>query len=136
MLVLLVINTRRMRTLSNDQKQIAVRLTISVDVEFADRLCGRREKLELSTTEFKILCLPMESKGGVVTRERLMTEVWDHLNDETQSRTVDMHISTLRKKLRKGGDYLKTKRGVGYFIRDSESEDYSGIGVILALWIS
>ena len=78
---------------------------------------GESGKLELSNTEFKVLKMMMESRGRIVTRERLMTEVWD-MNDETQTRTVDMHISTLRRKLGPAADLLKTKRGVGYFLSE------------------
>lgn len=74
-------------------------------------------QLEISLTEFKILRVLIESKGRIVTRERLLNDVWD-LNDETQTRTVDMHISTLRKKLGSAGEFLKTKRGVGYFLEE------------------
>lgn len=74
-------------------------------------------KLELTNTEFKILKLLVESKGRIVTRERLMSDVWD-LNEDIQTRTMDMHISTLRKKLGKGGELLKTKRGIGYYLSD------------------
>lgn len=78
---------------------------------------GESSKLELTQTEFKILRVVVESKGRIVTRERLMTEVWD-MNEDTQTRTVDMHISTLRKKLGKAGENFKTKRGYGYYISE------------------
>jgi DNA-binding response OmpR family regulator len=78
---------------------------------------GENGKLDLSNTEFKVLKMMMESRGRIVTRERLMTEVWE-MNDEIQTRTVDMHISTLRKKLKTASDLLKTKRGVGYFLSE------------------
>lgn len=76
---------------------------------------GVSEKLDLTTTEFKILRLMVESKGRVVTRDRLITDVWD-MNEDTTTRTIDMHISTLRKKLGPGSDFLKTKRGLGYYL--------------------
>lgn len=75
-------------------------------------------KLDLTNTEFKILKLMVEGKGRIVTREKLMSDVWD-LNDDIQTRTVDMHISSLRKKLGKAGDTLKTKRGIGYYLAEN-----------------
>lgn len=74
-------------------------------------------KIDLTTTEFKVMRMLIESRGRVVTRERLMTEVWD-IDDETQTRTVDMHMSSLRKKIAPYESLLKTKRGVGYYLEE------------------
>ncbi len=73
--------------------------------------------IELTITEFKVLKMLIQSRGRVVTRERLLTEVWE-MDDEVQTRTVDQHMSILRKKLGKAGNLLKTKRGIGYTLEE------------------
>ena len=74
------------------------------------------EPLELSRKEFELLHLLMREAGSVVTRERLIDEVWD-VNWFGSTKTLDVHVSALRKKL--GDDpneprYLHTVRGVGF----------------------
>jgi two-component system, OmpR family, response regulator RegX3 len=74
------------------------------------------EPLELSRKEFDLLRLLVESAGAVVTRERLIDEVWD-TNWFGSTKTLDVHVSGLRKKL--GDDpttprYIHTVRGVGF----------------------
>ena len=76
----------------------------------------RGEELELSRKEFDLLRLLMDNAGSVVTRERLIDEVWD-TNWFGSTKTLDVHISGLRKKL--GDDsaaprYIHTVRGVGF----------------------
>ena len=55
----------------------------------------------------------------VLTREAIMQNVWG-TDFEGESRTVDMHIKTLRRKLGKSGDYIRTVRNVGYVIDGTE----------------
>ena len=74
------------------------------------------EELELSRKEFDLLRLLMENAGSVVTRERLIDEVWD-TNWFGSTKTLDVHVSGLRKKL--GDDssaprFIHTVRGVGF----------------------
>lgn len=77
------------------------------------KILADNQEIELTITEFKVLKLLILSRGRVVTRERLLTDVWN-MNDEIQTRTVDMHMSMLRKKMGEHGKLLKTKRGIGY----------------------
>ena len=72
---------------------------------------GRR--VALTYKEFELLLLLMRSPGMVFTREHLMTRVWgtDYLGE---SRTVDMHVRTLRQKLGVCGGMIETVRNVGY----------------------
>lgn len=67
----------------------------------------------LTLKEFEILRLFMLNPGTVFSRERLLSEVWnaDYFGE---TRTVDMHIKTLRQKLGTGAKYIKTVIGVGY----------------------
>ena len=74
------------------------------------------EPLELSRKEFDLLRLLIDNAGTVVTRERLIDEVWD-TNWFGSTKTLDVHVSALRKKL--GDDpstprYIHTVRGVGF----------------------
>jgi DNA-binding response OmpR family regulator len=72
------------------------------------------EEIELSAREVRILRLLSEDAGHIVSRRRLLREAWDMNNaDQVETRTVDMHIAKLRKKI--GGDGLiETVRGQGY----------------------
>ena len=71
------------------------------------------EKVVLTFKEFEILKLFMQSPGIVFSRDKLLSEVWgvDYLGE---SRTVDMHIKTLRQKLGDAGTLIETVIGVGY----------------------
>ena len=73
------------------------------------------EELELSPKEFDLLALLVREAGRVVTRERIMAEVWDE-NWFGSTKTLDMHVSWLRRKLGDDADdpkRLVTVRGVG-----------------------
>ncbi|HEU4976148.1 MAG TPA: response regulator transcription factor [Baekduia sp.] len=87
-----------------------------VRVDLGSRRAWRGEReLELSRKEFDLLALLVREAGSVVTRERIMAEVWDE-NWFGSTKTLDMHVSWLRRKL--GDDaadprHLVTVRGVG-----------------------
>lgn len=74
-------------------------------------------EVELTYKEFALLTYLMQHQGKVVTRDKLMDEVWGFAF-AGESRTVDMHIKTLRKKLGARGEYIKTVRNVGYKLGD------------------
>ena len=77
---------------------------------------GKIEKsLELTLKEYKILKLLIDNAGRVLSREKIMEIVWEESSDSL-TRTVDMHISTLRKKIKPHSNLLETKRGVGYIL--------------------
>lgn len=69
--------------------------------------------IELTYKEFELLVLLIQNKGLVLTRDVLMEKIWgiDYLGE---SRTLDMHIRSLRKKLGNAGEHIKTIRNVGY----------------------
>ncbi|MBR4361877.1 MAG: response regulator transcription factor [Ruminococcus sp.] len=76
------------------------------------------EKLVLTLKEFELLATLMKNRGEVLSRDTLLSSVWGY--DFTgESRTVDVHIRTLRSKLGSSGDLIETVRGVGYRIGDS-----------------
>lgn len=69
--------------------------------------------LSLTLKEFELLCLLLENKGLVLSRDQILEKVWeDAMGRET--RTVDVHIRTLRQKLGRMGGLIETIRGVGY----------------------
>lgn len=70
-------------------------------------------RVGLTLKEYELLRLFMENPGTVFTRERLLAGVWGE-DFVGESRTVDVHIGTLRTKLGACGDYIQTVRGVGY----------------------
>lgn len=69
----------------------------------------------LTLKEFELLCLLLQNKGIVLTRDQLLNKIWGYEFDG-ESRTVDVHIRTLRQKLGNAADVIKTIRGVGYKI--------------------
>ena len=73
------------------------------------------EPVDLTYKEYELLRLLMGSQGIVMTREVIMRSVWD-TDCEGETRTVDMHIKTLRHKLGDYGSRIKTVRNVGYVI--------------------
>lgn len=70
---------------------------------------------ELTYKEFELLKYLMVNKGIVLSRDKLMDQVWG-FEYEGESRTVDMHVKTLRRKLGDAGACIKTVRNVGYMI--------------------
>ena len=75
-------------------------------------------RIQLTLKEYKLLRTFMENPGRVYTRDRLLEIVWG-LDFTGETRTVDVHIGTLRTKLGECGDYIETVRGVGYRMDDS-----------------
>ncbi len=73
------------------------------------------ENITLTLKEYELLETLMEHKGLVFTRDQLLNKIWGYEFDG-ESRTVDVHVRTLRLKLKSGGDYIETVRGVGYRI--------------------
>ena len=71
------------------------------------------EKCELTYKEYELLKLLALNEGIVLTRDIIMEKVWG-VEFESESRTVDMHIKTLRQKLGEAGNIIKTVRNVGY----------------------
>ena len=71
--------------------------------------------VELTYKEFELLQLLLVNAGIVTTRDVILTKVWG-TDFEGESRTLDMHIKTLRQKLGDAGSMIKTVRNVGYFM--------------------
>ena len=74
-------------------------------------------RIELTFKEFELLRLFLEKPGTAFSREQLFLRVWGD-NYVGETRTLDMHIRTLRSKLGKYGGMIETVRGVGYRLED------------------
>lgn len=74
-------------------------------------------KVELTSTEFKILMLLASGRGRVFSREQILDHLWGN-EKAVIDRTVDVHIKNLREKLGKAGSLIKNMRGVGYKIEE------------------
>lgn len=77
-------------------------------------MCGEQE-ITITIKEFELLCLMMKNQGTVFSRDTLLNRIWGYGYDG-ESRTVDVHIKTLRTKLGDCGEFVKTVRGLGYKI--------------------
>ena len=75
------------------------------------------QEIVLTYKEFELLAALMRSEGIVLSRDQLLERVWDY-DREVESRTVDMHIRSLRQKLGAHGGLIKTVRNVGYKIEE------------------
>ena len=73
------------------------------------------ESVALTLKEFEMLCLMLKNRGTVLTRDRLLEEIWGYDYDG-ENRTVDVHIKSLRTKLGGCGALIETVRGLGYKI--------------------
>lgn len=73
------------------------------------------ENVSLTLKEFQVLCLLLEHRDTVFTRDQLLNAIWGYDFDGA-SRTVDVHIRTLRQKLGEAGGCIQTIRGIGYKI--------------------
>ncbi len=73
--------------------------------------------VELTYKEFELLQLLLANAGIVTTRDNILSKVWG-TDFEGESRTLDMHIKTLRQKLGDAGSMIKTVRNVGYFMNE------------------
>lgn len=75
-----------------------------------------KESCELTYKEFELLNLLMNNAGIVMSRDTILDRVWG-TDFEGESRTLDVHIKTLRQKLKASGERIKTVRNVGYMLK-------------------
>ena len=102
----------------SDQAPPAI-TTGDVVIDRAQRRVSRAgEPVHLTPTEFDLLVTLASSPRTVLTRERLLAEVWDWI-DASGTRTVDSHVKALRRKL--GADLIRTVHGVGYAFEPAEA---------------
>jgi two-component system phosphate regulon response regulator PhoB len=85
---------------------------VSVELDSHKAVCDNIE-LQLTQKEFDLLALFIRKPGKVFTRNQLLNIIWGYEND-VNSRTVDVHMAMLRKKLSEKGRYIKTLPKIGY----------------------
>lgn len=98
---------------AEDEKIYSVK-DLRLDVE-KHSVSVEGESIELTYKEYELLRLLMQNAGIVTSREAILERVWG-TDFEGESRTLDMHIKTLRQKLGSAGSMIKTIRNVGYII--------------------
>lgn len=103
----------RRTTLTEELNEI----TIGPLVIYRDehRVLNNGVEVALTPKEFSLLLYLVENRGIVLTREKLLSEVWG-FDYYGETRTVDAHIRSLRMKLGEAGDLIETVRGIGYRI--------------------
>lgn len=105
---------------ADDKPQILRQGGLSVDPT-ARTVTAGGAPVTLTYKEFELLCLFLQNPGTVFTRDRLFSEVWGE-SFVGETRTVDMHIRTLRQKLGTYGDRIETVRGVGYKLLPADAQ--------------
>ena len=91
---------------------------LTIHVERHQVFDGERQG-ELTLKEFELLRYLMENQGLVLSRDQILEKIWGY-EFSGETRTVDVHIRTLRQKLGESGFLIETVRGVGYRIGDKE----------------
>ena len=111
---------RRVEALPSPSAEGVLRLAdLEIDTG-ARRVRRGGEPVHLTPTEFDLLVCLLQRPGSVLTRERLLLEVWGY-RDGSGARTVDSHVRALRRKL--GDDVIRTVHGVGYGLGDAGAVD-------------
>jgi two-component system response regulator CpxR len=121
---------RRARPGEHEQKEVASRLVVAdVELDTGTRVVRRSgETIELTVVEYDLLEKLLRAPGRIVTREELVRDVL-HRSLSPFDRSIDMHVSHLRKKLGHqalGAERIKTVRGVGYIYAQPGSVDEDG----------
>lgn len=104
------------RTGNRDERKNYTYKSIMID-DKKHKVYSFDKEVELTFKEYEILKYLILNKGIAVTREQLLNKVWGY-DSESESRTVDSHILTLRKKLGESGSLIETIRHVGYKLGD------------------
>ena len=104
---------------TQDKDKILKLGNIVLDREKHSVMVGK-EPVELTYKEYELLKLLMTNAGIVTTRELILDRVWG-IDFEGESRTLDMHIKTLRQKLKEEGSLIKTVRNVGYIMNGEKA---------------
>ena len=105
---------RRAETYGTPAEQVVVYRVGGLEVSPSCHLVKvNGQDIALTLKEFELLCLLLENRGIVLSRDKILDKVWgDTMGRE--SRTVDVHIRTLRQKLGPCGERIETVRGIGY----------------------
>ncbi len=105
------------RTYKENKKALLTYKELSLDLD-RHSVHVNQTAVSLTLKEFKLLQKLIENQSLVLTREQLLEEIWGY-DYYGETRTVDVHIRSLRVKLGDAGQYIETVRGVGYRLVDS-----------------
>ena len=97
---------------NNGQKELLQSGSLKID-ENQHTVFNDNQQIFLTVKEFDLLVLLLKNRGNVLSRQQLLEHIWD-ISADVESRTVDVHIRTLRQKLGDAGNSIETIRGVGY----------------------
>ena len=107
---------RRSQKSSNELQDIIKVGDIEIDTK-KHEVTASGEIVNLTLKEYELLKRLMKNSNIVMTRDLLLEEIWGYVFDG-ETRTVDVHVRTLRQKLGKSGERIETVRGVGYRMRE------------------
>lgn len=110
---------RRSEAGARDQKDLLCAGEIEIDTK-KHEVTAAGEVVNLTLKEYELLKRLMENQNVVMTRDRLLEEIWGY-DFDGETRTVDVHVRTLRQKLGSCGEQVETVRGVGYRMSKQES---------------
>ncbi len=105
------------RRVGNKASSIIAHGDIVIDTD-KHKVTVAEEIITLTFKEFELLKVLIENKGKVLSREKLMNVVWE-TDADVETRTVDVHIRTLRQKLKSCAEYIETVRNVGYKVEEN-----------------
>ena len=112
---------RRLDAIAGRTQAKSLRLDDDIEIDLeARRVRQHGEVVHLTPTEFDLLVGLAERPGRVLTREKLLVEVWGY-RDGSGARTVDSHVRAVRRKL--GDNVIRTVHGVGYALGESADTD-------------
>lgn len=100
---------------SDSKKEVLEADGIRID-ENQHTVFAGEQQIFLTVKEFDLLVLLIKNRGNVLSREQLLEHIWE-VSTDVESRTVDVHIRTLRQKLGEYGSNIETIRGVGYLAK-------------------
>ena len=103
---------RRTQKHTDDSKNMIEVKGISIDLKKHEVLAGG-QTVVLTLKEYELLKRLLQNPNIVLTRDQLLLEIWGY-DFDGETRTVDVHVRTLRQKLGEYGDRIETVRGVGY----------------------
>lgn len=101
---------RRTMSLSSKKRLMCGKISLNQETH---RVECNGEEILLTYKEFELLEYLMENQGIVLTRDKLLDHIWGY-SSEVETRTLDVHIRSLRQKLQCAAEQIETVRGVGY----------------------
>ncbi len=108
---------RRTKPIKSETYEVGI---LKLDLE-KHKVIVSGEEVVLTLKEFELLYRLIQNKGIVLTRNRLLEEIWG-FDFEGETRTLDVHIRSLRQKLGEAGEMVQTVRGVGYRLGGTHEE--------------